>query len=91
MSNKKYVDLGVVWDGQYGPYLSFGRSNAKDEKYNFEVQILVKDSKGNKITVVKNPRVSLRDPRRNEKRDASKIPEKLLYEVTLVQDEENVE
>ncbi len=85
---KKYTNLGVVWKGEYGPYITFGKTNSKDEQYNFEVQLMVKNSKGEKVALVKNPIVSLYDPRNNQKRDTSKLPESLLYEVTLKEEVE---
>lgn len=85
MPKKKYTKLGVVWEGEYGPYVRLGESKSKNEQYNFEVQIMVKNSKGEKVALVKNPVLSLFDPRKNEKR-AGNVPEKLKYELMLAEE-----
>jgi len=83
--DKKYTKIGSIWQGKYGPVLFTGDEKAQNPDYQFEVQILVKDGKGNKKTVVKNPVLSLKDPREFENR-AGKVPEKLLFEVSIVEE-----
>jgi hypothetical protein len=62
MAKNKYTKIGAVIQGEYGPFLVLGNTKSKDEKYNYEVQVMVKKADGTKV-VVKNPLLSLFDPR----------------------------
>lgn len=90
---KKYHNVGVVLQGQYGPYLILGNTRAKDEKYNFDVIIRISTPSGEKTYQVKNPLLNLRDPRKQKNKDGSdrKVPDNLLYEVSASEalEEEN--
>ena len=88
MAKKKYTKIGAVLKGDNGPFIVMGNERAKDAKYNYDVQIMVKDSEGNKITLVKNPLISLRDPRTIVKKDGTnpKVPEVILFELSIAED-----
>lgn len=87
---KKYTKVGSVMDGQYGKFISLGNDRSKDPKYNYTVQIRVTDGEG-KIVQSKNGRLSMMDPRKRPgitEDQASKIPESLVSELFIIQDEE---
>lgn len=84
MSEKKYknTQIGTMWKGPNGrQFIKLGDVNNPKEKYRFEVQILVKNSQGEKVAVLKNPYINLYDPRNNEKRQ--NVPEKLMFELSV--------
>lgn len=84
--NKTYTKIGTVLEGQYGPYIILGSSKNKDPKYDFEVQVLVKNAKGEKVKLVKNPLLSLYDPRNRTDKDGNprKVPDSVKFEVSIV-------
>lgn len=70
MSEKKsiYVKVGEVRRSKKGNnYISLGSENPKKPEYNFEVQVMVKNSKGEKVALVKNPTLFFNDPRQPKK------------------------
>lgn len=87
-NGKKYTKLGVILEGQYGPFMVLGSTKGKEE-YQYEVQVMVKNSKGEKVALAKNPLISLYDPRKRQVEEGKerKVPDNLLFEVTLVEDE----
>lgn len=83
MSEKKYKNtrIGTMWKGKNDrKFIKLGDDSNQNEKYNYEVQILVKNSQGEKVALIKNPFVNLYDPRNNEDRN---VPEKLLFELSI--------
>jgi len=90
MANQ-FLKVGEVRKSKKGTkYLQLGSENSKKPEYNFEVQVLVKDAKGNKIAVVKNPALFFNDPRR-PKQDGSvpNIPDFILETVSVRLEESN--
>lgn len=92
-SKKKYTKIGAVLKGDYGPYVILGNTRAKDQKYNYDVQVMVKGADGNKLALVKNPILTLRDPRTITRKDGStpNVPESVLYELSIVEAENDKE
>lgn len=86
MAKKRYTKLGNIWKGEYGPYIRLGDDKSKNPKYNYTVQLRVLDSEGNVVTTVKNPLVSLYDPRKRkveEGKEPRNVPEALMFEISL--------
>lgn len=83
MSEKKYVQVGRLLKSKAGnEYISLGSEGNKNEKYDFEVQVMVKNAKGEKVALLKNPALFFSDPRR-EREDGSvpNIPEFILKNI----------
>ena len=69
--NSKFVKVGELRKSHKGTeYIMLGSSNPKKPEYDFEVQVMVKNSKGEKVALVKNPQLYFFDPR-TPKRDGS--------------------
>jgi hypothetical protein len=66
MSEKsKFVKVGELRKSKAGnEYIMLGSENSQKPEYNFEVQVMVKNSKGEKVALVKNPRLFFNNPRR---------------------------
>jgi hypothetical protein len=89
MSETKFVQVGRIMRSKAGKeYISLGSENNKKEEYNFEVQLMVKNSKGEKVALVKNPAIFLNDPRRpKENGDVPNVPDFILHNLTLILEE----
>lgn len=86
MAKNKYTKIGAVLNGEYGPYLVTGDTKGKEE-YQYDVKIQRKNKKGEAVMVT-NPLLSLFDPRKapvKEGKAPRNVPEKLLYEVFIVE------
>jgi predicted MPP superfamily phosphohydrolase len=85
---KKYTKIGAVLKGQYGPFVVLGNDKAKDDKYNYDVQIMVKNAAGDKLALVKNPMLTLKDPREFLDKDGNprQVNDKVMYELSIVED-----
>lgn len=90
MSEKKYVKIGEVRKSKKGNnYIQIGSENPKKPEYNIEVQIMVKNAKGEKVALVKNPVVFFNDPRRpKEDGTVPNVPDFILETLTLTLDSE---
>ncbi len=80
-SKFRYVRLGSVLknkDGE-GSYIALGNTKAKEDKYNFSVELTVKDAAGNVVATQKNGYVSVFDPRTSREN----VPEHVLFELSL--------
>lgn len=69
MSEKtsSYLKLGELRKSKKGnEYIQLGNENADSSKskYNFEVQVMVKNAQGEKVALLKNPRLFFSDPRK---------------------------
>lgn len=65
-----------------------GNSNAKDPKYNFSVELTIKNAEGQKVATVSNPLFTVSDPRKRPgitESDAAKIPASLVSELFFVE------
>lgn len=85
---KKYTKIGAVLKGQYGPFVVLGNAKSKDAKFNYDVQIMVKNTSGDKLALVKNPILMLKDPRDFLDKDGNprQVNEKVMYELSIVED-----
>lgn len=88
----KYVKIGNVIKTKKGGFaLALGNDRAKDDKWNFSVDISVKDAKGNVVYTQSNGFLNLFDPRKRpnaSEEDVARVPEALKFEVTAIRDEE---
>lgn len=87
----KFVKVGELRQSKKGnKYLQLGSENPKNPKYNFEVQVMIKDSEGNKVALIKNPALFFSDPRR-PKQDGSvpNIPDFILETVGFSLEEQD--
>lgn len=93
MAKKKYTKIGAVLKGEYGPFIVLGDENNQNPKYQYDVQIMVKNGAGEKVSHVKNGTLSLKDPRTFTDRDGNprKVNEKVLFEISIVEDSEQSE
>lgn len=87
-NNGKFIKIGELRKSKKGKqYIALGSENPDPQKtkYNFEVQLLVKDAKGDKVAVVKNPTLFFADPRR-EREDGSvpNIPDFILDNIGFI-------
>ena len=65
-----------------------GNSKAKDAKYQFTVELTVKDGNGKKLFSTTNPLLNVSDPRKRPgitEEDAAKIPASLVSELFFVE------
>lgn len=90
MSQKKYkyTKVGAVLKGENGPYIVLGNDRSKSAKYNYSVEMIVRDSEGNVLTTLKNGILSTSDPRKRPnitEEEASKISSKLMAEVFIAE------
>lgn len=90
MSQKKYkyTKVGAVLRGDNGPYIVLGNSKATNPKYNYTVELVVKDSEGNVVSSLKNGILSTLDPRKRPgitEAEAEKISSKLISEVFVAE------
>lgn len=86
MAKNKYTKVGAVLDGQYGPFLILGDTKGKEE-YQYDVKVQRKNKKGEAVMVT-NPMLSLFDPRKTPLKEGQKprnVPDKLLFEVFIVE------
>lgn len=77
----KYVKLGAVLkskDGE-GSYIALGDNKAKDEKYRFSVELIVRDAAGNVVAKQTDGFVSVFDPRKNR----DNVPDYVLFDLSL--------
>jgi hypothetical protein len=84
MSKNKYIKVGIVRNGEYGAFISTGETRNKNEKYNYNVELRVTDADGKQVALMKNPLISVQDPRENPNitpERAAKIPDWLLKEL----------
>jgi len=82
----KWQKLGVVLRGDKGPFLILGDLKNKDSKYQYTVELIVKDSKGEVVHTVQNPLISLSDPRSRPgitEEQRARISDKLRYEAIV--------
>lgn len=87
-SKKKYIKLGAVLDNGKGPFLVLGDTKSNNEKYRFDVQIQVRNSKGEVVTKVVNPLISFFDPRKSKQQEGKEprqVSEKLRFEAFVVE------
>lgn len=88
---KKYTKIGAVLQGKYGPFLVTGNTKSTKPEYNYDVLVRVQESvmvDGKPVvkTQVKNAILTLQDPRNRKDADLNKIPDTLLYDVSIVED-----
>ena len=83
----KYRKIGSVFKGKTGPFIALGDSKSKNEKYNFTVEIVVKDNQGKVIAEQKNGFINLNDPRKEPTR---LLEANLISEDTAAEMEEKV-
>ncbi len=87
---KKYTKIGNIWEGKFGPYAQLGDNKNKNQDYNFDVKIMVKNAKGDKVLDVVNGAIQLQDPRKRPVKEGQKprnVPESLKYELVIVTEE----
>lgn len=68
-----------------------GNSKAKDPKYQFSVEVTIKDAEGKVVTKASNPLFTVSDPRKRpgiKDEDMAKIPASLVSELFFVENNE---
>lgn len=86
MNKPKYKKIGAVLRGDKGPFLVMGDTKAKNKQYQYDVELVVRDSDGKEVLKVKNPLISLFDPRTRPgitEEELERVPEKVRYEVCV--------
>ena len=88
----KWHKIGAVVKKKNGKGVCIitGNANAKDPKYQFNVQLTITDAQGNKVASVKNGLLTVSDPRKRpgiKDEDLAKIPASLVSELFFVENE----
>lgn len=86
---KKYTKVGTVLDGKWGKFITLGDEKNPKADYKFDVQIRVTKADGT-IVQVKNGSLKMMDPRKRPgitEEQAAKIPESIVSELFITQDE----
>jgi hypothetical protein len=84
----KLVKIGAVLKGERNNFGVTGNGKAKNEKYNYNVEIIVTDATGKEVGRSKNGLITMIDPRSKEQQDNSrKIPDNLRAEMFISVDE----
>jgi hypothetical protein len=81
-TKNKYVRLGTVLKSKEGEgsYIALGSTRAKDPKYNFDVDVTVRDASGKVVAKQTNGFLSVFNPRSIEGR---KVPDSVLFDISL--------
>lgn len=64
-NNVKFVAVGQIWakkDDSGKSYIRFGNNRNKDPKYNYTVEVVVKDASGKEVLRVENPFLNVSSP-----------------------------
>lgn len=80
----KYTKIGAVLKGKSGPYIVLGNDKAKNTKYNYTVEMIVRDGEGNVVSSTKNALLSTLDPRKRpgiKEEEVARISSSLMAEV----------
>jgi len=80
-SKFRYVKLGTVLknkDGE-GQYIALGNAKAKEDKYRFSVEVIVRDAAGKVLAQQTDGFISVFDPRRSREN----VPDHVLAELSL--------
>lgn len=89
---KKYTKVGTVMSKKdnTGVFVALGNDRAKNKKYQFFVELVVKDADGNQVATTRNGILSVQDPRKRPgitEEQLSKIPDNVKHELVLVTEE----
>lgn len=84
----KFVKIGNVIRNKHGKEaLALGDNRNRDPKYNFSVEVIVRDNEGKEVHRQKDGFLNFHDPRKNPNitpERLAKLPEALFREVTAV-------
>lgn len=88
-NKKKYIKVGTVMKKKDGTsnFLALGQSNPKNPKYNFTVEITIKDATGAVVGQTTNGILSIQNPRKRpgiSEEQAARIPANILSEIFLI-------
>lgn len=83
----QFQEIGTLWEGEKDgkPYRFISLGNSKgNESYRLDVSIKVVNAKGETVAILKNPNVSLLEPRK-VKKDGTPInvPKNLKYKLSV--------
>ena len=86
----KFTKIGTIMKKDGKPFVVLGNTHSTNKKFNYDVEITVKDSDGNVVAKAKNGFLSLKDPRENpnlKEGQLEKIPEHVKHELILATDD----
>lgn len=86
----KFTKIGAIMEKDGKTFVVLGNTRSTNKKYNFDVEITVKDSEGKVVAKAKNGFLSLKDPRANpnlKEGQLEKIPVSIKRELILATDE----
>lgn len=79
---KKPEDIQTENDNKHR-YVSLGNSRATNDKYNYSVEIIVRDSSGKVVASQKDGFLTIKDPRDVEGRTTDNLPSTLVAELLM--------
>lgn len=85
-SNKKnkYTRLGQVLKGKDGgSYITLGNDRNKDPKYNYSVEVTVRNSSGEVVAKQTDGYLSVFDPRTDGHGNRGDIPDFVLFDIAM--------